>query len=209
MKPPFDIPADLDTPVSAFRKLAAFAPVFLLESVEGGERLARYSFIGLGSAGSVRLQGDTLTVNGEARPGPLDSATLLGELRRSLADAPRLLPEIPGLPLDGGLVGLMGYDFVRRIERLPTAAPHATEPEIALVAPRSMLVFDHLTRRVAFLHSGPEWERQSLRREIVQALRAGLGPPSARTGHAPPQPSLTEQQFLAAVARVKEHIAAG
>jgi anthranilate/para-aminobenzoate synthase component I len=48
LKPPFDIAGDLDTPVSAFMKLAAFGPRFLLESVEGGERLARYSFIGFG-----------------------------------------------------------------------------------------------------------------------------------------------------------------
>ena len=48
MKPPFDIAADLDTPVSAYLKLAPFRPRFLLESVEGGERLARYSFIGFG-----------------------------------------------------------------------------------------------------------------------------------------------------------------
>ncbi|TLY58587.1 MAG: hypothetical protein E6K52_12765, partial [Gammaproteobacteria bacterium] len=48
LKPPFDIAGDLDTPVSAFMKLAAFEPRFLLESVEGGERLARYSFIGFG-----------------------------------------------------------------------------------------------------------------------------------------------------------------
>jgi anthranilate synthase component 1 len=88
-------------------------------------------------------------------------------------------------------------------------ATHPAEAEIDLVAPRSMLVFDHLTRLVAFLHSGPEWERQSLRREIIQALRAGLGPTSARTGHAPPTPSLTEDQFLAAVATTKEHILAG
>jgi len=209
VKPPFDIPADLDTPVSAFKKLAAFKPVFLLESVEGGERLARYSFIGLGQAATVRLQADTLTINGEPAPGALDAGTLLDRLREALNASPRLMPEIPGLPLDGGLVGLMGYDFVRRIERLPSAAPHAAEPEVALVAPRSMLVFDHLTRRVAFLHSGPEWERQSLRREIVQALRAGLGPPPARTGHAPPEVSLTEDTFLAAVAKAKEHISAG
>jgi anthranilate synthase component I len=52
MKPPFDIAADLDTPVSAFIKLKAFGPSFLLESVEGGERLGRYSFIGFGEAWS-------------------------------------------------------------------------------------------------------------------------------------------------------------
>ncbi len=55
MKPPFDISGDLDTPVSAFLKLAAFKPRFLLESVEGGERLARYSFIGFGEGLEVKL----------------------------------------------------------------------------------------------------------------------------------------------------------
>jgi anthranilate/para-aminobenzoate synthase component I len=55
MKTPFDIAADLDTPVSAYLKLAPFRPRFLLESVEGGERLARYSFIGFGECLEVRL----------------------------------------------------------------------------------------------------------------------------------------------------------
>ena len=55
MKPPFDIAGDLDTPVSAFMKLKAFKPSFLLESVEGGERLGRYSFIGFGDALELRL----------------------------------------------------------------------------------------------------------------------------------------------------------
>ncbi|MGC2032562.1 MAG: hypothetical protein WA642_21270, partial [Steroidobacteraceae bacterium] len=55
MKPPFDIAADLDTPVSAYLKLKPFRPRFLLESVEGGERLARYSFIGFGDCLEVRL----------------------------------------------------------------------------------------------------------------------------------------------------------
>ena len=55
MKAPFDIAGDLDTPVSAYAKLASFRPRFLLESVEGGERLARYSFIGFGDALEVRL----------------------------------------------------------------------------------------------------------------------------------------------------------
>src|SRR5258706_11724353 len=53
MKPPFDIAGDLDTPVSAYAKLASFQPRFLLESVEGGERLGRYSFIGFGAGPSV------------------------------------------------------------------------------------------------------------------------------------------------------------
>ena len=60
MKAPFDIAADLDTPVSAYLKLAPFRPRFLLESVEGGERLARYSFIGFGDCLEVRLDASGL-----------------------------------------------------------------------------------------------------------------------------------------------------
>ncbi len=60
MEPPFDIAADLDTPVSAWLKLAGLKPRYLLESVEGGERLARYSFLGFGDALDFRLDGERL-----------------------------------------------------------------------------------------------------------------------------------------------------
>ena len=70
MQEPFDIAADLDTPVSAFLKLAPLRPRFLLESVEGGERLARYSFLGFGDALEVRMDANGLSVDGESRPRP-------------------------------------------------------------------------------------------------------------------------------------------
>ena len=70
MKPPFDISGDLDTPVSAFLKLAAFKPRFLLESVEGGERLARYSFIGFGEGLEVKLDAEGLRIGSELRRAP-------------------------------------------------------------------------------------------------------------------------------------------
>ena len=68
MQAPFDIAADLDTPVSAFLKLAPLKPRFLLESVEGGERLARYSFLGFGDALEVRMDAEGLSIDGESRP---------------------------------------------------------------------------------------------------------------------------------------------
>src|SRR5437016_9880204 len=89
LKPPFDIAGDLDTPVSAFMKLAAFEPRFLLESVEGGERLARYSFIGFGDALEVRLDGAGLRIGEERRPPPADGAELLAALRAAPPAAPR------------------------------------------------------------------------------------------------------------------------
>src|ERR1700716_1102942 len=105
MKPPFDIAADLDTPVSAYLKLAPFRPRFLLESVEGGERLARYSFIGFGDCLEVRLDAAGLTVGGVHSPRPGSRREVLDALRGALARAPQPLPEVPGVPLLGGLVG--------------------------------------------------------------------------------------------------------
>src|SRR5215472_4352716 len=156
----FDITGDLDTPVSAFMKLGAFAPRFLLESVEGGERLARYSFIGFGDGLEVRLDASGLAIGGERRPLPVDGAELLGGLRAALAAAPQPKPDIPGVPLAGGLVGYAAYDVVRWFERLPARArtDHGG-PALHYVAPRSVLVFDHLTRGIALLHAGDEAER--------------------------------------------------
>src|ERR1700736_532191 len=105
MKPPFDIAADLDTPVSAYLKLAPFRPRFLLESVEGGERLARYSFIGFGDCLEVRLDASGLTIGDAHSPRPESKAEFLNALREALTLAPHPRPEIPGVPLSGGLVG--------------------------------------------------------------------------------------------------------
>ena len=70
MQAPFDIAADLDTPVSAYLKLRSMRPRFLLESVEGGERLARYSFLGFGDPVEVRMDGSALQITGKSEPRP-------------------------------------------------------------------------------------------------------------------------------------------
>jgi len=100
-----DLLADLETPVSAYAKLASFRPRFLLESVEGGERLGRYSFIGFGEGLEVRLDSRSLTIGPHAYPVPGSKEALLQRLREALARAPRPQPELPGVPLAGGLVG--------------------------------------------------------------------------------------------------------
>ena len=81
MEAPFDIAADLDTPVSAYLKLRDLQPRFLLESVEGGERLARYSFLGFGDALEVRMDSESLRVNGEATARPTSQQHYLDALR--------------------------------------------------------------------------------------------------------------------------------
>jgi len=206
----FDITGDLDTPVSAFMKLAAFRPRFLLESVEGGERLGRFSFIGFGDGLEVRLDSQGLAVGEERLPVPPSTAALLAQLRSALRRAPRPQPDISGVPLAGGLVGFAAYDVVRHFERLRVRAPRTGGvPALHYVAPRSVLVFDHLTRGVALLHAGSEAERRSLRTEVVRALRGGL-PNGPRPGrYAPPNAAFTRSDYLAGVRRTQEYIAAG
>jgi anthranilate synthase component 1 len=207
MKPPFDIAADLDTPVSAYLKLAPFGPRFLLESVEGGSRVGRYSFLGFGDGTDVRLDASGLRVGSSLEPVPADRPALLDALRRAVASAPELAPDWPGLPFRGGLVGAAAYDIVRRFERLPN--PHAaTVPEGAWFAPGSLLVFDHLTRRAALFHAGDESERAAMRREVIRALQAGI-PIRRRGGFEAPAASMSDADFIAAVAKAKENIAAG
>ena len=210
MKQPFDIPGDLDTPVSAFMKLAGFGPHFLLESVEGGERVGRYSFVGFGDALTVRLDRGGLALGTERRPVPRTAAELLSGLREALGRTPAPGPEIAGVPLAGGLVGYAAYDVVRFFERLPAAAGKEPDvPALHYVAPRSLLVFDHLTRGIALLHAGSEQERQSLRKEVIRALRGAL-PNRARSGrYALPTASSSRAEYLDGVKRVKEYIAAG
>lgn len=210
MQAPFDIAADLDTPVSAYLKLAPFKPRFLLESVESGERLGRYSFIGFGGGMELRLDADGVHCDGQRLERPLDRDALLALLRDALARAPRPGPVPEGLPFAGGLVGVAAYDLVRFFEQLPEFVSADDElPEAAYFAPRSLLVFDHLTRRAALLHDGSDDARNELRSDVMSALAGPLPwrKPGGKVGAA--AASISEQDFKRAVEKVKKLIADG
>jgi len=210
VQPPFDIAADLDTPVSAYLKLKPFKPRFLLESVEGGERLARYSFIGFGDCMEVKLDSKGLSVGGQLTAAPTSQQELLNALRAALKAAPLPQPNIPGVPLLGGLVGVAGYDLVRYFERLPNKAKIVDPtPDAHYLAPHSLLVFDHLTRGVALLHAGSEQERLALRKEVIAALRGGLPTAIRPAKYSQPEASLSQDEYCARVKRTQEYIAAG
>jgi len=210
MQAPFDIAADLDTPVSAYLKLGDLKPRFLLESVERGERLARYSFLGFGDALEVRMDAEGLQIGDKMEPRPNDQQAYLDALRRALAAAPQPGPMVDGLPFAGGLVGVSGYDVVRLFERLPqNTVPQSNVPDAAFVAPASLLVFDHLTRRVALLHDGPEAERRALRQDVIRRLRGAIPPNHAPAKTTQAEASLTEAEFIDRVEACKEYIAAG
>jgi len=209
MEPPFDIAADLDTPVSAYLKLRSFEPRFLLESVEGGARVARYSFLGFGDGVKVQLDEDGFRIGNTRHDRPADKSQLLGLMRAALKAAPELSPQAENLPFRGGLVGASAYDIVRNFERLPELKPIVESvPEAIWFAPCSVLVFDHLTRRAALLHAGSDAERQAVRRDVVRALHGGI-PARRRGDFEPPAASMSGAEFRHAVETAKQHIGAG
>jgi len=209
MRTAFDIAADLDTPVSAYLKLEPFGPRFLLESVEHGERLGRYSFIGFGDALDFVIDGDSLSVGGHTSPAPETRDEVLDSLRSALRSAPKPRAGSADVPFNGGLVGVTGYGMAHRFEHLTPARTEAVGPDAMFCAPISVLAFDHVTRRVALLHDGTDAERKALRKEIVRALRGPLPSRPRLISHSEPKQSIERPEFLSTVARVKGFIKAG
>ncbi len=150
--PVFDrVPADLDTPVSAYIKLAArHQDTFLLESVEGGEKLARYSFVGCDPFVTVEATGREITLcQGKARrkieTDPLDFMKELFSFYRPV--------RVEGLPrFTGGAVGYFAYDTVRLVEDVPDANPdNIGLPDMRFGMYRHLVVFDHLRQEIVVI----------------------------------------------------------
>jgi anthranilate synthase component I len=150
--------ADTETPVSAYLKLRGSGPSFLLESAEGGQRVGRWSFLGVHQRSVMRVDHGVLTVDGEKRDFTDPYTAVSDELSRYKA-AP--LPDLP--PFAGGAVGLFGYDLVRWAE--PTVGKRENElgvPDLALMVSDVLLAFDHLRRELTILanvFAGDDFER--------------------------------------------------
>lgn len=217
------VTADLDTPLSVFQKLADGPNAFLLESLEGGERWGRYSMIGLPCRRAWRATGtvfETLDYGRVIeRREEVDPLTEVEALQRGVH-----APDLPELPrLAGGLVGYFGYETVARIEpRLDFAAkPDALGvPEILLLRVDELAVFDNLLGRLFLIvhadASDPFGFDVAQRRldQLVHRLRSGS------PGYPPPielpipaesdfDYGFAKDDFEAAVARIREYIAAG
>lgn len=203
MQTPFDIAADLHTPVSAYLRLEPLQPRYLLESVEEGYQ-GRYSFIGFGDAKRVDIRSEGVYAEGE-----LLSEDLLVGLRAALRLAPECGPAVKHQSFSLGLVGASAFDIVRRLYPLPPAPHSSSDPDGRYVATESILVFDHLTRRIALLHSGTEEERGALRKEVVNVLRGPIEVSNGSGGHQAPTPSMSKPEYMSGVEKVKDHITAG
>jgi anthranilate synthase component 1 len=143
-----EVVADCQTPVAAFLRLeAGLRDAFLLESVEGGERWGRYSFVGGDALAVVKARRGRVVAEGTPPAAPRPGEPPLAYLRR-LLDSCRA-PALEGLPpLHGGAVGFLGYDCVRELERLPGAPPDDLGlPDLAFVLTRTLVALDHLTQK--------------------------------------------------------------
>ena len=145
-----ELPADLETPISAFLKLGRVSPCFLLESVEMGERLGRYSFIGTNPYMTLRTSRDEGIIcrNGETSRVPLGTSTNgpdALDLVRQLLTQPKVA-KIPGLPrFFGGAVGYVSYDVVHSFERLSDCSRDELQlPESIFLFTDTLVIFDHI-----------------------------------------------------------------
>jgi anthranilate synthase component 1 len=147
--------ADMETPVAAFAKLVGDAPGFLLESVEHGERWSRFSFVGRDPVATIELRDGQLIVDG---PLPVEVPRDQGVLAAldaliAIYRAP-VMPDLP--PLQGGVMGYLGYDVVREVEHLPDV-PHDDRhlPDAVMSIIGSLAAFDHWRQRVYLIESVP------------------------------------------------------
>ena len=208
-----DIPADLETPVSAFLKLRAAGARFLLESVENGERLGRFSFIGVGSAARVTVGAKALEVDGVGgkRSVAYGEGGALGALR-DLLRAQELPAEAGAPSLLGGLVGYLSYDFVRNLEKVPATLPDRLGlPDGVFLLTDALVMFDHIRRRMTLVALADDVAAGEKRLDaIVERLRGALPalPKSEKTTR-PLESDTTREQYQASVEAAKEHIRAG
>ncbi len=147
--------ADLETPVSVYMKLTqAGHPAFLLESVEGGEQVGRYSFIGVDPKGIVLVKDGVVTLTQDGETTSRDLAPDEDPLHVVKTEFEKVTPvEIDGLPrLVGGAVGYISYDVVRFIEKLPsTASQDLDVPDGAFMLPDTVVIFDHAKHQLIIL----------------------------------------------------------
>jgi anthranilate synthase component I len=224
-----EILADLETPVSAFAKLVGDDEGFLLESVEHGERWGRFSFVGRDPALTVIARGRAVELTGDATPPPgipADEGALAAlEALMSWYRAPRL-PDLP--PFHGGLVGYLGYDVVREIERLPSVpADDLGYPDAVLSLTGHVTAFDHFRQRLYLIENvlltpgAPARDAAASYDEAQSRLEARVDElarplpyvPSPPPGESDELPEFTSTMpgglFQAAVEAAREYIFAG
>ncbi|MGH8755635.1 MAG: anthranilate synthase component I, partial [Burkholderiales bacterium] len=208
--------ADLDTPLSVYLKLANQPYSYLLESVVGGERFGRYSFIGLAADQRIEVRGNSF---GEYRGNSLLQKSETPDPLAAIQDVQQRFKaaRLPGLPrFCGGLVGYFAYDTVRYIEAklATTVKPDALDtPDILLLFSEQLAVVDNLSGKLFLVVYADPRERDAYARarqrlqELLQALRRPVAIPEQVNGRpAQVRAEFSEGAFMQAVERAKRYI---
>ncbi len=216
-----EVLVDMETPISLFYKVLVGHYGFLLESIEGGEKWARFSFIGINPFLVFRSRGTTVSLydrHGEKR---FQVADPLDELKKIMSRfKAATLPELPRF--FGGAVGFLSYDIVRFIEKLPDTLPETTGfSDIHLMFPEILLVYDRLKHSLFVVYNAritegipPEASYERALAEIeamVHRIRGPLVYPPRATSDQETKlkPEITRERFHEMVKRAKEYIQAG
>jgi anthranilate synthase component 1 len=214
------ITADLETPVSAFLRIASEEPeAFLLESVEGGEHVGRYTFIGIQPYKKMVSRGQNITVQ-EGKKHRAFTGDIFEELKKALSGhTPARLPSLP--PFTAGAVGFFSYDVARQIEKLPSIAKDELGvPDACLMFFDQVLAFDHVKKEIHLIVTA-DLTREPREGAYQRSIR-GLDKMERRLAKALPKQrrkkpagklKLTSRTskaaFLKSVAKVKEYVASG
>jgi anthranilate synthase component 1 len=218
--------ADSETAVGIYRKLAGNRPgTVLLESAEQGKRWSRYSFVGVRTAGVLTERDGVAEWLGDDVPGltddlPTDPLAAVRTLARRLRSPRRA--DLP--PLTGGLVGYLGYDVVRRLERLPeTSTDDLGMPELAMMLVTDLAVLDHTDGTVLLIanalrgssdeDAAAAWDDAVARLDAMAADLTKAVPPGVAVLEPAEVPAVTSNLrpgvYEEGVERIREHIRAG
>ena len=217
-----EILADLETPVSVLKKLQNKNHVYLLESVEGGEKWGRYSFIGTDAGVVFKVRGPNVILEEKGKISEIGHAgDPLGRMRELLG---RYRPAVPpGLPrFFGGAVGYLGYDMVRYFEKLPDAPPDDLNlDESVFVISDSLIIFDNARHTIKVVACACTDEADSSEDAYTAACRkiddliallqrpSALPEPSEKTKGVIFESNMTPDRYKAIVEKAKDYIAAG
>ncbi len=217
-----EILADLETPVSAYMRIAKGQQyAFLLESVEKADTIGRYSFLGANPSTVFRSKGRNITLTREGRIDQFESDDPLGELRNLMAGYKPVT--IEGIPeFHGGAVGYIAYDQVRFFERIPDNNPDPLDlPDLYFMITDTILIFDHVSNKMKIVSNAHvsgsidaaynealrkinDLERTLRKRLVVSTERVHAGEIEAE-----PKSNFSRAEFCEAVLKAKEYIRAG
>jgi anthranilate synthase component 1 len=214
-----EINADMDTPISIFKKISPMGPAYLLESVEGGENLARYSFIGIDPFLSFTSWGEESEITSNDVFKTLTGSPL--ENLEKLISSYRVYKGEVLPRFFGGAVGYLGYGIVRFFERINITRKNIPDlPESKFIFAGTVLIFDHVKRTLKIIiNSFPGGEPESVYdnieyklKKLIDAVKSNISFQENGLNDTPAAPfeaNMAREDFIERVKRAKEYIKAG